>query len=135
MAKTIKTMTMFDAQWADGYSVVFPCKDMDDVVIATSGVWGTTTMDFFFQGAIAMTNGWDTPDFSAAQSATNHRDYIQAVDLQDWANKPWDTGVTLAAASYNLYEINVTHLDYISIYLDRTAGAFSAVARGSVEWD
>lgn len=134
MAKLMKTMSMFTAQWEDAYSVVFPCRDMDTVVIATSGVWGTTTLTWKFQWAIALTNGGDAPTFSSAQSATNHRDYVQAVDLQSGANIPGDTGVTLAAASYNLYEINVSHLDYISIYLDRTAWAFTAVARWSVEW-
>ena len=130
MSKINKFITIFDGAVADGVGVTMPVKDFDSVVIATSGVWGTTTILFKVQGAI----GKSAPTFSTAQSVTNHWDYVQIVDLQDGANIPGDTGVTLAAASYNLYEINTSHLDYINIDLDRTAGSFSAVARANNTW-
>ena len=36
------------------------------------------------------------PDFGSAQSATNHWDYVDVIDLQDGASIDGDTGITLS---------------------------------------
>lgn len=54
-----------------------------------------------------------TPDFSAAQSNTNRRDYIQVKDYNDGSSVDWDTGVAFAGTDdVRQFEFNVNGLKW-----------------------
>ena len=78
--------------------------------LATDG-GGTASFTVQFQGSVSET----APDFSAAQSVTNHWDYIEVVDMEDGTVIDGDTGVAVAVADdYRLFEANVNGLRWVN---------------------
>ena len=72
-----------------------------------------------FQGSIQITQ----PDFSSAQSVSNHWDYIQGIDLEDGSALDGDTGFVVAGTDdFKIYEVNVNGLRWF----DATVTARSA---------
>jgi len=72
-----------------------------------------------------VSNQYNAPDFSAAQSSTNHWDYVECVDLEDGASIAGDTGVAFAAANdFRNLAINVDNVRYfnaiVSAFVDGT---------------
>jgi len=64
-----------------------------------------------FQGSVSD----EAPDFSAAQSVTNHWDYIQVVDLEDGSTIDGDTGFSFAGVDdYKNFELNINGLKWIT---------------------
>lgn len=78
----------------------------------------TTTLTYKIQGAIASTTG-SAPDFSAAQTATNHWTYLGSYDLDPATLTVGATGYSLAnpsvAASCKLLTVNVDLVDFINV--------------------
>lgn len=98
------TFTMHDI----GKSIFI--QDFTHAILALSFVT-TPTMTVKIQGSIEET----CPDFSAAQSASNHWDYIDIIDLQNGTSIDGDTGVACTGtADYRLFEINVNGLRYVN---------------------
>lgn len=76
---------------------------------ATDG-GGDAALTVKFQGSIQDT----APNFGAAQSVTNHWDYIEVVDLQSGTAIDGDTGVAVATADdFRLLEANINGLKWI----------------------
>jgi len=93
---------------------------------ATDG-GGDAALTVKFQGSIQET----CPDFSAAQSVTNHWDYIEVVDLEDGAAIDGDTGVAVAAADdYRMLEANINGLKWLCATVTaRSAGEVTVKVR------
>ena len=71
------------------------------------------------------------PDFTAAQSVTNHWDYVMMADLQDWSSVTWDTGFVVAwTDDFKNYEVNINWLDFLNFTVTaRSAGTVTIVAQ------
>jgi len=93
---------------------------------ATDG-GGDAALTVKFQGSVAD----DSPNFGAAQSVTNHWDYIEVVDLEDGSAIDGDTGVAVASADdYRLVEANINGLKWICATVTaRTAGEVTVKVR------
>lgn len=120
--------TLLNAKAATGIDKAIAVGDFKNVVFsyATDG-GGTAALTVKFQGSIQET----CPDFSAAQTKTNHWDYIEVVDLQDGSAIDGDTGVAVATADdYRLLEANVNGLQWICARVTaRSAGSVTVKAR------
>jgi len=104
--------TILDAKWATGVWVNMLVKDYQNIGLsyATDG-WGDAAATVKFQGSIQEI----APDFSAAQSVTNHWDYIEVIDLEDGAAIDWDTWVAVATADdYRAFEMNTNGLMWVN---------------------
>jgi hypothetical protein len=107
-----KEYTILSAKGATGIGNSISVEDFKNAVFsfATDG-GGDAALTVKFQGSIQET----CPDFSAAQSVTNHWDYIETVDLEDGAAIDGDTGVAVATADdYRLLEANVNGLKWLN---------------------
>lgn len=73
----------------------------------------------------------DAPNFGAAQSATNHWDYIEIIDVEDGSLIDGDTGVSVATADdYRLFEVNTNGLKWLTVNVTaRTQGEVTVKAR------
>lgn len=81
------------------------------VAIATSGSGNMTAK---CQGSVAKTK----PDFNAAQSISNHWDYIGMVDLQSGSVVGGDTGFAVTGTDdIRLFEINANGLRWLAFNL------------------
>ena len=67
------------------------------------------------------------PDFSASQSNTNRRDYVQVKNYQSWSNVDWDIWIGFAwTDTVEQYELNVNGLKWICATITtRAAGSIS----------
>jgi len=76
-----------------------------------------------FQGSISDTQ----PDFSAAQTASNHWDYIEVIDLEDGSAVDGDTGIVLAGTDdFRLFSANVDGLRWVCATITaRSAGTLT----------
>ena len=112
MSRNNAPLTLFDAKGATGVSNVIRVKDNRFVVISVATDGGTdANLTVKFQGSIQVV----APDFSAAQSVSNHYDFIDAFDLEDGASIDGDTGFVVAGADdYRLFELNVNALTHFS---------------------
>lgn len=116
-----KEYTILSAKAATGVGNTIAVEDFKNAVFswATDG-GGTAALTVKFQGSIQET----APDFSSAQSVTNHWDYIEVVDLEDGAAIDGDSGVVVATADdYRLLEANINGLKWINASVTaRSAG-------------
>jgi hypothetical protein len=116
---------------ATGVGTTVNVEDFQHIVVKVSAAVNST-LTFKFQGSISDTG----PDFSAAQSATNHWDYVSAYDLQDPSSViVGDTGVSLnndtVANNTHLYLINTDGLRWFNISVTAyTDGSLTAAAVG-----
>ena len=94
---------------------VIDIQDFRHAVIALS--YWTSTATVKFAGSLWKSTSSDwPPDFAKAQSATNHYDYIEVVDLEDGAYIDWDTWVAVAGTTdYRLFELNVNALKWFTV--------------------
>lgn len=123
---------LFSAKAATGVSTPLDVSAMREITVAVSAP-ANATLTFKFQGSIGKSaSSSAAPDFSAAQSVTNHWDYVSAYDLQDPTSViAGDTGVTLdnltAAQNTRLYTINVGLFRHFSMQVSSfTDGYVSA---------
>lgn len=79
----------------------------------------SSTLTVKFAGSIQDT----CPDFTAAQSATNHWDYIDVIDLNTGTSIDGDTGVAVAATTdYRIFEANVNGLRWVTAIVTAYTG-------------
>jgi hypothetical protein len=118
---TTPLRTIFEDKGATGVGTAINVEDFIHIIfqVATDG-GDDATLTVKFQGSISD----DAPDFSAAQSATNHWDYIQVVDLEDGSTIDGDTGFSVAGADdYRNFEININGLKWVTASItSRTQG-------------
>lgn len=122
-----EAVTILDAKGATGVGTTFNVEKFRHLVLsfATDG-GGDAALTVKFQGSIQQAK----PDFSAAQTVTNHWDYVQVVDLQSGSGIAGDTGVAVATADdYRLFEMNVNGLRWINARVTaRTEGEVTVKA-------
>lgn len=113
--------TILDAKDGTGVGLAISVQDnrFISISVATDG-GADAALTCKFQGSIQNT----VPDFSAAQSVTNHWDFIDVIDMEDGASVDGDTGfVASSADDYRLFEANVNGLKWFSARVTaRTAG-------------
>lgn len=121
-------IVLFNAKGATGVSQPINVADFRHIIvsIATDG-GGDANLTCKFQGSIADT----APDFSAAQTAANHWDYVQSKDLEDASTLDGDTGFAVAGADdYRLWEINTNGLQWFSARITaRSQGELTVKAK------
>jgi len=127
MRNTSDLITIFNAKNADGAGLSFLCEDFETVMLQL-GTTGSANMTVKFQGSLSDT----CPDFSAAQSPTNHWNYIAVIDLQSGSAVTGNTGVAFSAADANRqYEANVSGMKWIcAIISSWSAGYLTLKVKG-----
>lgn len=120
--------TILNAAAAAGAGATINAEDFKNIIFsfATNG-GGTAALTVKFAGSIQST----VPNFGAAQSVTNHWDYIDVIDLEDGVSIDGDTGVAVATADdYRLFEANVSGLKWVTaIVTARTAGSVTVKSK------
>lgn len=106
-----KEYTILDAAATTSTGNAINIQDFKNAVFSFATDGGAdAALTVKFQGSISET----CPDFSAAQSVSNHWDYIETVDLEDGTAIDGDTGVAVATADdYRLLEANINGLRWI----------------------
>lgn len=125
-----QSITLLDAKGATGVDLTngIRVEDYRNAVLSFATDGGAdAALTVKFQGSIQET----APDFSAAQSVTNHWDYIQVIDLEDAATIDGDTGISVATADdYRLLELNFNGLKWINaVVTARTQGEVTVIAK------
>lgn len=118
---TTPLRTIFEDKGATGVGTAINVEDFKHHIfqVATDG-GGDAALTVKFQGSISD----DAPDFSAAQSATNHWDYINVKDYENDATIEGDTGLVISSADdYRNLEANINGLKWVCASITaRTAG-------------
>ena len=95
-------LNIFAAKGATGTGTAHKMESYDRIFFRF-GTASSANLTVKFQ--MSMSN--DKPDFSAAQSATNHWDYVDVIDAQDGGSVDGDTGVALTGTDdFRLFEVN-----------------------------
>jgi len=124
--------TILDAAATTATGKAVLVDDFKNIVLSYATDGGSdAALTVKFQGSVQD----DCPDFSAAQSVTNHWDYIEVVDLEDGTAIDGDTGIAVATADdYRLVEANVNGLKWICATVTaRTQGEVTVKMRGFYE--
>ena len=120
--------TILDAANSTGAGVTLKVEEFRNIILAfmTDG-GGDAALTAKVQGSISAA----APNFGAAQSKTNHWDYISVVDLQNNSAIDGDTGISVATADdYRLLEVNVNALRWINVVITaRTEGELTVKAQ------
>lgn len=103
----VRNYQIFKDKAATGTGVAMDTQDADNVTIDVAG-GGSAVFTVKLQGSIQK-----DVDFSAAQSATNRWDYIEAVDCQSGSVIAGDTGLTFSAGDVRLLTVNTNKLNSI----------------------
>jgi len=120
--------TILDAKGATGVWTNLLVQDFRNCVLSFATDWG-------WDAALTVKIQWSiqesAPDFSAAQSVTNHWDYIEVIDLQSGSAIDWDTWISVSSADdYRLLEANINWLKWINVRCTaRTAGEVTVKAK------
>lgn len=77
---------MFDGATATGTATAYPIQDYMHIMLTLSSA-SSANFTVKIQGSMSDT----APNFSAAQSNTNRRDYVQIKDYQSGSNIDGDT--------------------------------------------
>lgn len=123
--RSVQHYKAFDAKAATGVSSVIDVRDFRNCVVKI-GTASSGNLTLKAQGAVASAATPNTPpDFAAAQSVTNHWDYVQMVDLEDGSPVDGDVGfVVTGTDDFRQFEVNINSLDYISFSVTaRSAGS------------
>lgn len=118
--QTQALQTILSAKAATGTGAAINVEQYQHCVVAfdTASSANATTK---IQGSIYDTS----PDFSAAQSATNQWDYVACKDLQDESSVPGDTGLVVAGTDdHRQLEVNINGLKWLCATVTaRSAGS------------
>ena len=117
---------MLSAKAADGIGANINVTDFRHILLEF-GTASSANMTVKFQGSLSDT----APDFSAAQSVSNHWDYIGVYDLQSGNIIAGDTGIALAAADdFRLLMVNTDGLKWVNaIVSSYVAGSVTVKVR------
>jgi hypothetical protein len=104
-------LKILDGAVAGGATTSGTCHFVGDAekIFLQFGTTDTANIVIKFQGSISESY----PNFAAAQSATNHWDFIDVIDLQDGTSIDGDAGITIAADDVRNLEANVGALRWI----------------------
>lgn len=103
--------TIMDAQAATGIGLANGSNGnggllMEDFKIAGIQFGSKNSGSFTVKFQISYSD--DCPDFSAAESVSNHWDYVQVIDLQNGASINGDTGIALTGTDdFRNLELNI----------------------------
>lgn len=123
--------TCLSAKAATGVGTNINVADFRHVLVQLSAALNSS-LTVKFQASCSV----DAPDFSAAQSGTNHWDYIAAYDLQDPSSIiVGDTGVALnnasVAANTRQYVVNTDFMRWFNMEVTSyTDGDVTSVVTG-----
>ena len=107
-----------DAVAANGVGTEINVSQYRNIVVALSFP-AASTAKAQAQGSILKT----APDFSAAQTAANHWDYLQMKDLEDGSSIAGDDGVSVTAdADVRLFEINTNLMEWVNFEVSGYTG-------------
>lgn len=117
--------TILDAKAATGIGSTLNVEDYKHIVLAI-GTASSANLTVKIQGSISD----EAPNFAAAQSVSNHWDYVQAKDLEDQASLDGDTGfVVTGTDDFRLVEVNTNGLKWINANVTaRSAGSVTIKA-------
>lgn len=127
MRQFTEPITILNAQAATGTGVTVKVKDYRHIVLSF-GTAGNANLTVKFQGSVSDS----APDFSAAQSVSNHWDYVQVIDLQSGSAINGDTGIAPSGTDdFRLFEVNVNGLVHLCATVTaRSAGSVTVKAVG-----
>jgi hypothetical protein len=124
--KTLGILPILDAKAATGIGTPIHVQDADKVVLSL-GTASSANLTVKFQGSVSE----DMPDFSAAQSVSNHWDYVEVVDIEDGTAIDGDAGIAPAGTDdFRLFNANVDGLKWLCASVTaRSAGSVTVKAR------
>ena len=114
MSREIKKASpILAAKAAAGVGTTQDVSNYRHIVFRVSAALNSS-LTYRFQGSVSD----EAPDFSAAQSATNHWEYIETIDLQNEASVDGDTGYAInndtVANNCRLFRPATPFLRYVS---------------------
>jgi len=119
--RAYQNFDILTAKGADGIGTTALVEDYKNIMLSFATDGGSdAALTVKFQGSIQTSE----PTFSAAQTATNHWDYIEVIDVEDGTFIDGDTGIAVAGADeYRLFEVNTNGLKWINaVVSSRTQG-------------
>lgn len=93
--------------WGTEYGV----SDYRNIVLMLSCVNATATIKIAGSDLLQ-----EDVDMSSAQSATNHWDYIEIIDLEDGTSIDGDTGISCTGSDYRRFAINDDLVSTLNAY-------------------
>lgn len=103
-------LTSVDAAVANGVGTAINVAEYRNIGIQLAIPAGST-----LTLKVMASNSEDAPDFSAAQSVTNHFDYAQVIDLEDGSAIDGDTGIVVAAGTeFRNLTVNADNFKWLS---------------------
>lgn len=123
METTSPEFIILDAAAATGAGTALNVKEFDYVTLMLSTV-ALSSLTVKIVGSAQQ----DEPDWATTADATNHWDYVDAVDLEDEASIDGDTGLAVAdAAEVRSLRVDVRSLSWLNLnvtaYTDGTVSA------------
>ena len=118
---------ILDAKAGTGIGTPVECDDYKTMSLSF-GTAATSTLTVKFQGSISD----DMPDFAASQSATNHWDYVDVIDMNSGSSIDGDTGISVgpSASDFRLFEVNGSGLKWLcAVVTARSAGTVTVKAK------
>jgi hypothetical protein len=118
--RNYKEYTILNAKATTGIGNTIDVKDYRHVILSLATA-SSANLTVKFAGSIS----GDAPTFSAAQSVSNHWDYIEVKDLQDGSAIDGDVGIAPAGTDdFRLLEMNTNGLNWINANVTaRAAGS------------
>jgi len=126
--RAYQNFDILTAKGATGVGTTILVEDYRNIMLSFATDGGTdANLTVKFQGSIAT----DAPTFSAAQSVSNHWDYIEVIDIEDGEPIDGDTGLAVSSTDdYRLFEVNTNGLKWINaVVTARTAGEVTVKAK------
>lgn len=119
--------TILNAKAATGIGSSIKVDDYKDLIMSF-GTASSANLTVKFQGSISDT----APDFSAAQSVSNHWDYIGVIDLQSGSAIAGDTGIALTGTDdFRTLLVNTDGLRWLcAVVTARSAGSVTVKVVG-----
>ncbi len=118
--------TIFSAKAATGTGTALLVEDYKTAVLQI-GTASSANLTMKIQ-----TSDSDTcPDFSAAQSVSNHWDYVECIDLEDGSAIDGDTGFVVAGTDdFRRFEVNMNGAKWLCATVTaRSAGSVTLKAK------
>lgn len=121
-------VTIFDAKAATGTATAQAINGLDHIYLQV-GTASSGNLTCKFQVSYSTT----APDFSAAQSVSNHWDYVDVIDLEDGASIDGDTGFAVTGTDdFRNFEVNASGARWFCATVTaRSAGSVTVKMQGT----